>query len=129
MITASIHPSIEEMQDQLRSRKYASGAIQNDAISFQSILSGKQAETESLKFSKHASERLDNRSIDLTVEIADRLSEGAKRAEEKGIKDSLVVVDSYAFIVNIPSHTVVTAMDRNETEDHTFTNIDGAVIA
>ena len=52
-----------------------------------------------------------------------------KRAGEKGIKDSLVVVDSYAFIVNVPNKTVVTALDQGETGDHIFTNIDGAVIA
>lgn len=129
MITASLHPSIEEMQDRLRSGRNTFSNSSNDTVSFQSILSGKQEETEALRFSKHASERLGQRSIDLTGEISERLSEGARRAEEKGIRDSLVVIDSYAFIVNIPSHTVVTAMDKNETEDHTFTNIDGAVIA
>ena len=61
--------------------------------------------------------------------MSKRLQEGVKRAGEKGIKDSLVVVDSYAFIVNIPNKTVVTAMDQGETGDHIFTNIDGAVIA
>ena len=50
-------------------------------------------------------------------------------AEKKGIKESLVVVDSLAFIVNVPSRTVVTAMDQNESENNVFTNIDGAVIA
>ncbi|MFR4382765.1 MAG: flagellar protein, partial [Roseburia sp.] len=44
-------------------------------------------------------------------------------------KESLVVVDSLAFIVNVPSRTVVTAMDQNESENNVFTNIDGAVIA
>jgi hypothetical protein len=35
-----------------------------------------------------------------------------------------------AFIVNVPSQTVVTAMDEASTTDHNvFTNIDGAVIA
>ena len=50
-------------------------------------------------------------------------------AEEKGIKESLVLVDNLAFIVNVPSSTVVTAMDQTETRQNTFTNIDGAVIA
>ncbi|MBE5851669.1 MAG: flagellar protein, partial [Lachnospiraceae bacterium] len=33
-----------------------------------------------------------------------------------------------AFIVNVPSNTVVTAMEQSETQDNIFTNIDGAVI-
>ena len=40
----------------------------------------------------------------------------------------LVLVDSLAFIVNVPSKTVVTAMDQTETQSNIFTNIDGAVI-
>ena len=39
------------------------------------------------------------------------------------------MVDSLAFIVNVPNKTVVTAMDQGETEKNVFTNIDGAVIA
>ena len=39
-----------------------------------------------------------------------------------------VLVDDIAFIVNVPSKTVVTAMDQAETNSNVFTNIDGAVI-
>ena len=53
---------------------------------------------------------------------------GTQKASEKGIKETLVLVDSLAFIVNVPSNTVVTAMNQNETEENIFTNIDGAVI-
>ena len=51
-----------------------------------------------------------------------------QQAKEKGINESLVLVDSLAFIVNVPSRTVVTAMDQTETKSNVFTNIDGAVI-
>ena len=50
------------------------------------------------------------------------------KASEKGIRESLVIVDSLAFIVNVPNKTVVTAMDRTESDDNIYTNIDGAVI-
>ncbi len=82
-----------------------------------------------LKFSKHAAKRLDDRNISLSESQNRRLSEGVARAEEKGINDSLVMVDSMAFIVNVPSQTVVTALDQKEAGDHIYTNIDGAVIA
>ena len=45
-----------------------------------------------------------------------------------GILSPFVVGAVLAFIVNVPSSTVVTAMDQNETSDNIFTNIDGAVI-
>ncbi|MDE6701628.1 MAG: flagellar protein, partial [Acetatifactor sp.] len=56
------------------------------------------------------------------------LYDGVRRAGQKGIKDSLVIVDELAFIVNIPNSTVVTARDSTETNDNVFTNINGAVI-
>ena len=65
------------------------------------------------------------------VQTADGVAQynnGVQLADEKGIKDSLVMVDSLAFIVNVPNQTVVTAMDQTESEENIFTNIDGAVI-
>ena len=59
----------------------------------------------------------------------ERLAEGAQKAGVKGIRDSLVMVDNLAFIVNVPNSTVVTAMDQNQADENIFTNIDGAVIA
>ncbi|MBO6242487.1 MAG: flagellar protein [Butyrivibrio sp.] len=82
-----------------------------------------------LKFSKHAVNRLQNRNISLTDEQMARLNLGKQEAGEKGIKDSLILVDQLAFIVNIPNNTVVTAMDQTENKNNVFTNIDGAVIA
>ena len=82
-----------------------------------------------LKFSKHAAKRLDDRQISLSEDQNKRLSEGVAKAGEKGVQDSLVMVDSLAFIVNVPTQTVITAMDEQETADHIFTNIDGTVIA
>ena len=82
-----------------------------------------------LKFSKHATSRLADRNIELTKEQMDRLTEGTNKAGSKGIKDSLVMVDHLAFIVNIPKNTVITAMDQSQADENIFTNIDGAVIA
>ena len=104
-----------------------------NGLSFQDIFQAKTGETTSqemsLKFSKHAAGRLEDRNIRMTESQMERLTEGTVRAQMKGIKDSLVMVDSLAFIVNVPNQTVVTAMDQTETNDNIFTNIDGAVIA
>lgn len=82
-----------------------------------------------LKFSKHATNRLADRGIELTDDQMGRLEIGTNKALQKGIKDSLVMVDNLAFIVNIPNNTVVTAMDQTQADENIFTNIDGAVIA
>lgn len=121
--------SIEQVTDQFLIQKNPSGGKKTD-VSFEEILKQKkeQTRTGSLKFSKHASMRLENRNINLTNEQNSRLESGVQKASEKGINESLVIVDSLAFIVNVPSKTVVTAMEQSEAGDNIFTNIDGAVI-
>ena len=71
---------------------------------------------------------ISDRNIYLTDAQNVRLENGVKQASEKGITESLVLVDSLAFIVNVPNKTVVTALDQTETNSNIFTNIDGAVI-
>ena len=101
-------------------------------MSFEEILHKQQLQrtqnAEPVKFSKHATNRLSDRNIELTDEQLERLNDGTKKAGEKGIRDSLVLVDQLAFIVNTKSNTVITAMDQAETKENVFTNIDGAVI-
>ncbi len=99
-----------------------------NGASFEDIFKQKLQSTSELKFSKHATQRLDDRNIELTEEQSLRLEEGVMKASAKGITDSLVLVDTLAFIVNVPNQTVVTAMDQTESEENIFTNIDGAVI-
>lgn len=127
--------SIEQLTDQLLSKTQKAGSTENaDRLSFQEILQQKSMQTaepvqETLKFSKHALNRLSDRNIELNTEQLDRLNDGARKAGQKGIRDSLVIVDQLAFIVNVPNKTVVTAMDSTATDENIFTNINGAVIA
>lgn len=122
--------SIEQVASQYMKPVKSSGGASTDVnLSFRDILLEKQVqESGELKFSKHASLRLEERNISLTEEQNERLQNGVKKADEKGIQESLVMMDSLAFIVNIPNKTVVTAMDQRETDNNVFTNIDGAVI-
>ncbi|MCI9318465.1 MAG: flagellar protein [Lachnospiraceae bacterium] len=123
--------SIEQLTEQ-----YLSGTQKSDntretkeGLSFQQVLQQKTLQNAgSLKFSKHALGRLNDRSIELSEGQLERLNQGAQKAGQKGIKDSLVIVDELAFIVNVPNQTVVTAMDSTETNSNIFTNINGAVI-
>ena len=87
-----------------------------------------ETQSTSLRFSKHAGERLTQRDIQLTSEQMMRLEEGTQRAGEKGIKESLVLLDNMAFIVNTQNKTVITAMCQNSGEENIYTNIDGAIV-
>ena len=123
--------SIEQLTDRyLNGPRRAEARKSAEGFSFQEILQQKtvQETGESLKFSKHALGRLSDRNIELSVGQLERLNDGARKAGQKGIRESLVIVDQLAFIVNVPNRTVVTAMDSTETTENIFTNINGAVI-
>lgn len=120
--------SIEQLQDQFLTQQKSKPNIKtSEGLSFEEILQRTQQEGE-VKFSKHAANRLNDRNIELTEEQLERLNDGTKMAGEKGIKESLVLVDELAFIVNTRSNTVITALTQGETKENIFTNIDGAVI-
>ncbi|MCI8935633.1 MAG: flagellar protein [Lachnospiraceae bacterium] len=122
--------SIEQLQDQyLNQNKSAASNKIPEGKSFLDILESSREKTaDEVKFSKHAAGRLADRNIEFTSSQMERLQEGAQRAQMKGIKESLVLVDQLAFIVNIPNNTVVTAMNHKDAAENIFTNIDGAVI-
>lgn len=118
--------SIEQVTGQFLNPKVHKNNVDSD-VSFEEILKEKIDE-KSIRFSKHASQRLLDRNIDLSAEQLDRIEKGAKLSSEKGIVDSLVLMDEYAFIVNTKSNTVITAMEQGMEDEKVFTNIDGAVL-
>lgn len=83
---------------------------------------------EDILFSKHAEKRLQSRQIDLTQTEKTQLSGALENLEKKGARDSLVLMGELAFIVNIPSKTVVTALSRDQMKDQVFTNIDSTIL-
>ena len=124
--------SLEQLQDQYLNPKWqvkSDTSFNSNGLSFQDILTQKtKPEVSEVKFSKHAASRLADRNIELSEEQVERLNLGMAKAGAKGINESLVIVDSLAFIVNVPNQTVITAMDRTDSDENIYTNIDGAVI-
>ena len=92
--------------------------------SFESLFKN---EIEKLKFSNHANKRIEARDLKLTESDMNKLQNAVSKAEAKGAKDSLVMMNNTAFIVNIPNRTVVTALDVNKSSENIFTNIDSVV--
>ena len=94
---------------------------------FSAVLS--EIERSELQFSGHARKRIEQRGLYLDAERIARLESAVERAAAKGSRDSLVLLDELALIVNIRSQTVITAMDEASRKEHVFTNIDSVVIA
>lgn len=121
--------SIEQMRGQLLNSERTAGQrmSQLPTQSFAEILEQrKTADRAEVKFSRHANERLVSRNIDLSESQKERLNHAVQAAEAKGIKESLVMLDNLAFIVNVTNNTVITAVTGGE--EKIFSNIDGAVV-
>lgn len=121
-------PSIQQVNNDLKPQKPATRTQATTGQSFADVFKQQLNQTESVRFSKHANMRLSSRQIELSDEQMVRLNQGVMKAQEKGIKESLMLMDNIALVVNVESNTVVTALDQNEATDKVFTNIDGAVL-
>ncbi|MEF9941550.1 MAG: TIGR02530 family flagellar biosynthesis protein [Lachnospiraceae bacterium] len=95
---------------------------------FQTLLNEQLHKKEGLQFSKHATQRVEQRGIEMSETFLDGLNHAVDKARSKGVKDVVVIADNGAFIVNVPNNIVVTTVDKNEMKDNIFTNIDSAVI-
>ncbi|PYE52195.1 flagellar biosynthesis protein [Paenibacillus barcinonensis] len=85
-------------------------------------------ESNLLKLSNHAAKRLEQRGIELKSEQMKQIGSALDKAAAKGAKESLILMQDMAFIVNVKNRTVVTAMDSESMKDNVFTQIDSAVI-
>jgi flagellar operon protein len=92
--------------------------------SFREVL---QEKLGGVRFSAHAQKRLEARNIQLSESDLARIGEGMNRADSKGGRDSLILMDGLAFVVSVPNRTVVTAMNTPDSRQAVFTQIDSAV--
>lgn len=95
--------------------------------SFAQILDTKLEQSQ-LKFSAHASKRLEARDIRLTDTQLKNLEDAVEKAREKGGRETLILLDGVALVVSVANRTVITAMDGENLRDNVFTQIDSAVI-
>lgn len=110
-------------------RLETTGSVKPQAAgtAFNDILTQELQTPESLRFSAHAQNRLQSRQINLNEQQMERLRQGVGQAEQKGAKDSLVLLDNLAFVVSVKNRTVVTALDNAANSGHVFTQIDSTV--
>lgn len=96
--------------------------------SFESIFNEQLTAQSGVKFSAHALKRLESREITLDQKDLTLLKEAVDKAEAKGAKESLILMDQMALVVSIRNRTVITAVGGENLKDNVFTNIDSAVI-
>jgi flagellar operon protein len=116
--TRPVQPAQNQSQSQ-------SGVQNANGQSFSDVLSN----VENLRFSNHAQKRLQNRNINIDQDGMSRLAGAVDKAEKRGGKESLVLMDNLSFIVNVKERLVVTALDEQSRGEGVFTQIDSVVFA
>jgi flagellar operon protein len=81
-----------------------------------------------LKLSRHVSERIGRRELDLGGDKMQLIENAVDKAAAKGARESLVLLDNLALVVSVKNRTVITAMDKSNLKEGVFTQIDSAVI-
>lgn len=106
-----------------------SANTENQGESFAEALKRKISEKQGVEFTKHAMQRLSERSIDITEgDTLDRLNKGVEIAADKGSIETLVLVGQNAFVVSVKNNKVITTIPQEELKGNIFTNIDSTVI-
>lgn len=82
-----------------------------------------------VQLSSHAQKRVGRRDLDLDPARMQRLDSAITRAAEKGSRNSVVMLDGLAVVVDVRQRTVVTALNAQQGKERVFTNIDSVVIA
>jgi len=106
----------------------AAAARKTGGASFADALESQVKASEPLKLSSHALQRIQRREIAFDEPVAARLEAAVDKAAAKGSRESLVLVDSTAFVVSVRNRTVITAVPVSAKNDQVFTNVDSAVI-
>ena len=111
-------------------RKAAGGSQSSQGKgNFAATLVQETRRQESLRVSAHAQSRLNSSQVELTESHLERLDGAIARADEKGLNQSLIMMDELALVVSIKNRVVITAVSGERIKDGVFTNIDSVVIA
>ena len=97
-------------------------------VSFAESLREKLNQDSTVRFSKHAAQRLAERGADITDGLLDSLNKAVETARDKGSRDTVIIRGKDAFIVKIPNNVVVTMVPYQDMKENIFTNIDSAVL-
>jgi len=121
----AIQESIGSIRTPEKPKSAVQGAGQTAGGGFKAVL---EQELDKVKFSAHAEARLKSRNIRLNDSDLSKISSAVQKAEAKGSRESLILMDDLAFVVSVRNRTVITAMDGTALKENIFTNIDSAVI-
>lgn len=68
------------------------------------------------------------RNIPISQANLERLNNGVELARQKGLDDTLILIDKTAYVVSVKNSKVITTVSGDDLNGNVFTNIDGTVV-
>lgn len=119
---------VNQYEDVRQLKLRSAATLSECGNSFGDVLKQRIGSQDELQFSRHATERVNQRGIEMSEPFLADLQSAVEKARSKGAKDVVIISEKGAFIVNVPNNTVVTTMSGSEMKENIFTNIDSAIL-
>ncbi len=104
----------------------------NSQSEFSNLLNeqiGRSAEAQDgVNLSVHAARRLKERGMEIDGDEFLKIKNAMNMLRSKGGQDSLIITGKGAYIVDVNSNKIVTAMDKGSMSQNVFTKIDSTMI-
>lgn len=121
----NIGSSSDTLQNKINALKKQDNQI--NAQTFSDVLKTTEKKYESkFKISKHAAERLNE--INFNNDDMKAIEKGFEIAKDKNSKNTVMLYKDVALIASVENRTLITAVNRNRTNENIFTNIDSVVL-
>lgn len=98
---------------------------------FKNLLNNQIDQTQNehgIKLSVHAAKRLNERNLQMDGDEFVKLKSAIDKLRTKGGRESLIITNKAAYIVDINNNKVVTAIDKESINENVFTKIDSTMI-
>ena len=99
---------------------------QTETLDFQKLLQESIKNSDGVKISAHAEQRMLERDIKLQESDMNLIKDAMNSLEKKGAKESLMLYKDMAFIASVNNRTIITALQYSELD--IVTNIDSTII-
>lgn len=97
-------------------------------LDFEKILDDSINKNQNFSISNHAAARIKERNINFSKADMKKINDGINKADEKGAKDCLILYKDVALVTSIKNRTIITAVDKESSNENVFTNIDSVVL-
>lgn len=128
VVNGKLYSTVDFREYSYESLQRKTNKVKKEESLFNKILDKQIKKEDCFTISAHAAQRLNTRNIEFNDDDLQNINKGINMADSKGAKQSLIIYKDMALITSIKNRTVITALDKNQSEGNVITNIDSVVM-